>query len=325
MVYKKRVFCVLYIMSSLFPAQGSTWHEPLSIEIIPAREKIEYGEPVILKIDVVLENPYISAYTGKPSEIYNLDGLRLAIENTKTHRSSIFIFRLPVRFQSQNDTGRGYSTDEVILWDLYKERKKLIANLIFDSPGTYRLTLKRKKKEISNAVDVVVEPSELGERALSLLAEPNDLAFLMGGLFKSPQTVSTLKEVGRQCEGTILAKWAAARLGIEYFADFHKKQPSFEKARKLHEQGKLEEEEFNWACQYLTKGTRLPDEFPLRSEVLAKLVELQYITKDYQYAINLLTELETKYPKSRYGKKASLWKEQLLAEMNKSDPNSHEQ
>jgi len=324
MVCKKAISCVLYIMSMLFPAQGNTWHEPLSVQIRPAREKIEYGDPVILKIDVALENPYISPYTGKPSEIYNLDGLRLAIENTKTHRSSIFIFRLPVRFRSQNDTGRGYSTDEVILWDLYKERKKLIANLIFDSPGTYRLTLKRKNKEISNTVDVVVEPSELGERALSLLAEPNDLVFLVGGLFKSPQTVSALKEVGRQCEGTVLAKWAAARLGLTYLEEFRQESPSFDKARELYEKGKLANESFKWACQYLAKGTRLPDEFPLRSEVLAKLVELQYISKDYQYAINLLTELETKYPKSRYGKKASLWKEELLAEMNKSDPNSHE-
>jgi len=290
----------------------------LTLQMEAVREKVDYGEPLVLRMHLILAEPYISPYSGKPVEVYNLDGLRLHIEDVNSGSKSVFIFRLPVRFSHRDNDGLVYHTTEVLLWDVNEERRKLTAEPVFDGPGKFRLVLVRAGKVVSNPVEVVVRPCEPGEKALSLLADPNDVAFLLGGLFESPKRVSTLEQVVRECERTVIAEWAAARLGVTYFKAFQKKQPSFEKAQQLYEQGRLEDKEFDLARQYLTKGARLPDEFPLRSEVLGELAQLQCITKDYQSAVNLLTELETKYPGSRHGQKASLWKEEVLAEMNRS-------
>lgn len=308
---QKVIFCLTAVTVFLLTTyQTSEAQECYSIEISTAQKRIEYGSPIVLTLRLVYQQPRMWRVTGKPRQVVSLDWLDLQAQQSETEETRLFRLGRTV-FHLQGTKGLEY-TGKVILWcHVHEERGKLIKRMIFDKPGAYSVTIMRGENEISNTLDILVEPSSLGEKALSLLTDPKDFAFLIGGIYKSPKAVLHFKEVVNQCEGTLLAKWAAARLGIEYFKEFHKKHPSFEKFKVIRQQAKVEEPVFDQARMYLAVGAGLPDEFPIREKVLYYLFITEYIEGNYEKAFSLLDELGAKYPKGKYGKRASRRKAKL--------------
>ena len=188
--------------------------------------------------------------------------------------------------------------------------------LVFDKPGTYNVRiLSPSGKYSSNYLEIVVEPpSEAEEKALSFVAGVEDFIFLMGGLCEKGEKakrMTKLEELVNKYGETTLAKWSAARLGIEYFKEFHKQHSSFEKFKAKKQKNEVDSSLFDKAYYYLKKGSTLPDGFSIRSEVLDNLIVTEYINDNYQEAIRLAEELESKYPYSEYGQKASRAKKEL--------------
>ncbi|NLW85015.1 MAG: hypothetical protein GXY41_11540 [Phycisphaerae bacterium] len=168
---------------------------------------------------------------------------------------------------------------------------------------------------------------------MSLISDPNDYFFLGFGSRvhgeKHSETILHLEEVVRRCPETVLAKWCEARLGLEYFKDFEKKHRSIMRFRSAKTQGQIQEPLFDKAHLYLTKGAALPDDFPIREEVLLQLGVAEFINNDLIKANSILDELATKYPNSEYGKqavkaKAELQEIQHRESVQPKDPNHAE-
>ncbi|MCK4823764.1 hypothetical protein KA005_48875, partial [bacterium] len=298
------------IILSMF--QTSSAQDSFTIEINTPERQINYGDPLFVSLNLRFTQPRVSRKTGKPLSFTKYSGWVLRVQHADENQASLFPLRLPLRFTLIDANGLEYTTMVKVFCDLYEEKGKLIKKMILDKPGTYTLSIIGAKRQSSNTLDILVQPSSLNEKALSLLADPKDFTFLLGGVYKSPQTVSHLKEVVNQCEGTVLAKWAAARLGLEYFEEFHKKHPSFKDFKEQWEQGGIKEPLFSRALEYLSAGAELPDEFPIREKILYQLTRTEAIRGNYEKAFSLLDELGAKYPKGKYGKRSSSAKAELI-------------
>lgn len=308
---QKGIFCLAAFTVILLNSQTGEAQEGYSIEISTVQKRIEYGAPIVLTLRLVYQQPRMWRVTGKMRQIVSLDWLDLQVQQSETEETRLFRLGKTV-LNLQGTKGLEY-TGKVVLWcHVLEEREKLIKRMIFDKPGAYTFSVMGTKKRNSNTLDILIVPSDLGQKALSLLTDPKDIAFILGGVYKSTEGVSRLEEVVNQCEGTLLAKWCAARLGLEYFGQFHEKHPSFDKFKSKNEQGQIQEPLFDKAHKYLSTGYALPDEFPIRDSVLGHLVETEFINGNYKKAISLVDELRNKYPDGEYGRKASMWKEELV-------------
>lgn len=305
-------FYLLICVVLLSVYQRGVAQEGWTMKISVPTNRVEFGAPVILNLDVKFQEPRIWRWTGKPSRVVDLDGLAVRVCHQDTDHESLFPFRLPIDFHLRDTEGLEYQGKAVLFRDLYEEKEKLINEMIFDKPGAYRLTIIRREKEVSNTVHVLVEPSAASRKALGLLTQPEDFAFLIGGLYKSPKTISKLKEVVKKYGGTVLGRMAAARLGIEYFEQFRQKYPSSAKVDGLVAKGLDTEPLFEAAYRYLSTATVLPDRFPIRAEVLSGLSSIEYVRRNYEKAVRLLDELAKKYPQSEEGRKAPRWKKELV-------------
>ncbi len=309
---QKTAFYLTALAIILSTFQTSSAQVVYRVEINAIKKQVKYGDPIFVNLKLRFETPRVSKETGKPSPYIRCDGLAFQVQHRSEDEASMLPFRMLPRFKLHDRKGLEYTTNVKIFCDLYQEKKKLIKKIIFDKPGAYTLTIFGAKRQGSNTLDILVEPSSLGEKALSLLADPKDFAFLMGGIYKSPERISHLQQVVRQCKGTLLAKWCAARLGLEYFKEFQKKHTSLEKFKAKHEQGQIQEPLFDQAHKYLSAGYELPDEFPIRDSVLGHLAETKFVDGNYKKAISLVDELRAKYPHGEYGRKARGWKEDLV-------------
>lgn len=283
------------------------------VELSTEKNFIKVGEPVIIKLTYRYKEPQISPRSnevldtiqhGAVVQIKNIDG------TIKVPMYPIY----PSYLYRQDSQGLSYSGYFVLFYDLLDKK-----NLLFEKPGTYLITLLGQELLGASAPDplsvVVQVPSASEIQVLTLLSDSNDYSFLEFGRHehpeKRPERVSHLKQVVEQCGDTLVAKWAAARLGLEYFEEFHKKHPSFEKFRVVHQQGQIKEPLFDQALMYLAEGTKLPDNFPIREEVIYQLSRTEFIEGNHKKALSLLDELNTKYPHGEYGKNASRGKAEL--------------
>jgi|GEM_PF-1245399 len=279
---------------------------------------IEYGAPLGITLKLMLCEPSIFPPTGKPRQAFRFQGPSLQVKDVNTGKTTVFHYDMGLKFYLENFEGLKYKTNLVIWFGEAWENREVAKRIVFDKPGTYSLSFCMKDRTLSNTLIVKVKDSPSGKKALSILKEPNDITFLTTGLCESPDTISTLEELVKRCQGTVLAKWAAARLGLTYFEEFQRRQPSFKKAAELYKQGRLEDGSFKAAYSYLRQATELPDEFPIRSEALGELVELLCVTGELDDALKLSGELVNKYPHTEHGKKARLW-EKELAELGQAE------
>jgi len=275
------------------------------------------GEPLICKLKYMYETDS----NAPPKEV--LHGARVDVIDSNDHtivqRYRVFPSLL---FRERTKGLVTYSGDFSLFWNTQTKE-----GLIFDRPGRYEVTLTYQAdldQESFRPLSVVVKAaSKSNLRALALLSDPNDYAFLELGEHdypdRRPERMAHLKKVVEQCEGTLLAKWSAGRLGVEYFEEFHRKHPSFIKFKAKYRGGEIKEPLFDQALDYLSMGTDLPDEFALRENVLYLRSRVEFIKGDYEKAASLFDELAAKYPHGEYGKRATRAKAELL-ELQKREP-----
>lgn len=283
---------------------------PTTVQISTKHQHIKVGEPLIVKVTYRFEKPQVS----KTNEFYQKMGSRSSIQ-IKRDEAGILTPHYydsvgPDTLYLQDTQGLKYACDFLLFYNFYEER------LIFDKPGIYIVTVRRTRKKVSNPLHITVEPAnDLYKRVLSLLSDPNDYHFLEHGSHEDPnkrsERMSHLRLIVEQCEGTLYAKWAAARMGLEYFEDFHRKHPSFIKFKAKLQQNKVQEPLFDQAHMYLAAGAELPDEFPIREKVLFQLGRTEFIKNNYEKVFSLIDEMGAKYPKGEYGKRMSGGREEL--------------
>ena len=309
----RKMFIVVCLTSNLMLNANEI---PSTIEIDSRQKSIRVGAPLLLKLVYKYDEQKISSVTGEISE----EIIHYAYLKIEHHEGSFSTDRFPIfpiELLLQDTQGLEYSGQFVFFYHPGEKR------LLFPKPGTYRVTIRGWTK-VSNPLNITVKPTlELHKRALSLLSDPNDYSFLEFGTHefkeKRSERISHLKKVVEQREGAVLAKWAAARLGLEYFEGFHNKHPSFQKFKALRKKNKVKDPLFEQARKYLEIGAKLPDEFPIREDILRQLTRIEYMDGNDKKAFSLIDELGTKYPKGKYGRKASEWKEELL-ELQKREP-----
>ena len=279
------------------------------IEISSKNKNIRIGEPLIIKVTYKFEKPQ---YSNRADTFYTSIGPHATVQIKKDDEEILTQgYHLgPGVLYLQDTEGLEYSGDFLLFYNLLKN------NLIFNTPAVYTITVRRTRTTISNTLNITVEPAtDVNRQALSLLSETNDYFLLEFGETKDQNTrregLLHLKQVFEQSKDALLSKWAAARLGLEYFEDLQKKYPSFQKFKADLQQGKVKEPLFEQACMFLAAGTKLPDEFPIRQQVLYEMSATEYIKNNYEKAFSLLDELCAKYPTGKYSKRALSGKEEL--------------
>jgi hypothetical protein len=178
--------------------------------------------------------------------------------------------------------------------------------LMFARPGRYMLTIRDDMGVSTAPLSVTVAPpSETTSKALAILSE-NDhyLAFMVFGEPSDELNVKAMRRIATECKGSPLAVRAAARVGLERFAELRKKYPRTEEWRKLYRQEQGGGPVLDEVKSYLTEGMKLPVESGIREEVVATLAKIVWIGGDSQRARSLLVTLGEQYPKGRFGRDA---------------------
>ena len=306
---------------------GGHANTPTSVEITSPKTTIDIGEPLILKLTYKFEEPQMNAETGDIHsgirhnscpliELKDADNDWLI--NFPDFNSFDFekegVKYFPLELQSlnlnvQDEQGLEYSGYFLISYNHYKK------GLTFDEPGKYRIcVISTANKIFSNVVDLQIT-SQMQEEKCALL-DPNGCDFLMGinrdwELFKDPnyrsKIMMNLKNIVEQCPNSLWSKLAAARVGLESFYDAEVKRTEARRTKR-----KLTEPLYQEAKVYLQIGLNLPDDFPIRQEILYRLIEIEGENKNYSQALSYVDELGAKYPKGKYGKEAASGKAEVL-------------
>ncbi len=295
----KRILFYAFILN-VFVNCACYCETPDSIQISVSKSQFKIGEPVIVRIDAKFLQPNISK-TGKVLNSKEFDGFSLQIKEADSNDVFTIYRILPRRLFLDDESGLQYSESFILFYD-YKARK-----IIFNKPSAYDIKLKGETK-CSNILRITIDSSDPDEKALAILTEPNDFAFLMVGLYKNDIAVDHLEQVVKQCDGTILATWSAGRLGLEYFNQFQEQHPSYKTAI---EHLKTPEPHLKKVFLYLNKAVTLPDEFSIRAEIIEKLVSIEFIKGNYEKVNLLIDEAAQKYPHSEIGKNSQKVKEEF--------------
>jgi hypothetical protein len=302
----------LILILTINPMASEVQDLPL-IEMTTKNPSLKVGEPLILELKYVYETPRFVTGTNeiKQSLDHGDVSLLLYIKNSSGEVTKKSIFK--PSFICQDKKGLVYSSYSALLQNNSGNKK-----LLFNEPGEYIITLyapdQEKLKELlgdkaPKPLFVNVGPaSQSIKKALSILSEENDIRILEysdNDFFKKDiEVISRFKQVVDQCQDTIIAQIAASQLGITYFKEFHEKHPFFETFRTEYKTGNMKEPLFEQSQKYLTIGSQLPDEFPIRREVIFQLSRIEFMEDNLNKMVSLINELAEKYPNTEYGKKA---------------------
>ena len=326
--FKNKILLVILLSCflSVQTVYGHTGYfaKPVSVEISSPKTVIDIGEPLILKLTYKLEEPPRETETDNILSRISLSSV-LLIELKDTDNDWLknypdfnsFDFKkdgvqyYPLELQhlhlhAQDAQGLEYTGYFLVLYNHYKK------DLTFDKTGNYKIcTLTSSDKIFSNFIDLQVT-TQMEEEKCALL-DQSSCDFLMGidrKLFDDPNYRSkikrNLKGIVDHCQNNLLSQLAAARLGIESLKDYEADRSS---ARS--ENRESSKQLFQEAHCYLTSGLNLPDDFPLRQEILYRLIEIELESKNFTQAISYSNELCIKYPKGKYGKQAVKMKVEL--------------
>jgi hypothetical protein len=303
------ILIILLIMATLAECA-----EPnLTIEIVPLTKEISVGQPFVFQLVCKLDQPLVSSTTNQISEIYNNFTPFLDIDHEKStfsvERYKLFPEVLHLRQGKETEYYQDYS-----LFYCYVAEDKV--RLMFPVPGKYTIKVRDQTRSSSPFFLDVKPASKLEEKALSILIGGTDLVILESletdALKDYPEIMERFKKVVEQCGDTMIAKMAAARLGLEYFQQFHKKHPSFVNFKAEYQTGTIKEPLFEQSLKYLRIGAELPDEIPIRQVTLLNLSCVEFMKSNLKQAFSLINEIAEKYPNSEYGKQAiSAQKEEI--------------
>ncbi len=310
------LFAFFVLNPALYAPSYSGGHTdmPVSVKISSPKTTIDMGEPLILKFTYIFEEPQINAETGDVySSIRHPHGFLIEIKDndndwlanfpdyTPFEKDGIKYFPLDLpslqtsSLYVQDKEGLEYSNYVLIPYELYKK------SFVFDEPGTYKFcTLSTGMKVFSNVIDIRLTSQMQEEKAA--LFDRNVCEFLMrfySEPIKDPnyhsKLMTNLKNMIKQDPNSLLSKLAAAQLGFEGLRDDrHEKYEAIREKREpswpLYKQAKV----------YLQMGLELPDDFPVRQNILWELTELEEGNENYSQSLLYLNELAAKYPKGKY-------------------------
>ena len=324
------VCIILYLSFFVGLAQGAI---PVSVEVNSPQKTIRIGEPlfVMLTCRFKEQQKYPDTIDVYPSFSHQCDIL-IEFKDEDEKWMNIFLAEHPdtdfslipgneksikwyplhlkgkitESLEVQDKDGLVYGTYFLALYNPYKK------GVIFDKPGKYKISgfsyEYNNNKVVSNTIEINVASESLPNDCV--LPDPNYCDFLMGNrdiLNNKPEysskMFSFLGNIIKKCPDTILAKMAAARLGIERVKDLEKKygsEESLEKYRKTEIKDPLVES----TNMYLDLAYQLPDNFPIRENVLYGLIQIDYINGNATNIFSFCDELAAKYPQGRYGKSA---------------------
>ena len=279
-----------------------------SVMIAMDKGVIKVGEGLILNVTYNFEEPKILPSSGDTIPSIVLDNLFLKVEN-KADGSSELVYIPKVCVFLEDTQGLIYKGETIIWYNLQNR------SLVFDSEGSFSVRLLVNEKLKSNILSIeVITPETKEKEALSLLSNPDDFIFLLGGVCEKGQKIERINNLERiinQCDGTMLANWSAARLGIETEKELEKKYPDGETFMAQYRFGQIQEPLVEKAFTYLSTARDLPDAFPIREEVLYRSISIAILREEYNEALAFCDDLLEKYPKGVYGKRGSKAKEEI--------------
>lgn len=293
---------MVLILTVTFFSGMSLARGPFTMEISALQTRIKVGEPLIVDLDHYYQQPQIYEWMEKIKTSISIRDFRLEVLDVNDKAPPRTFGLMPIKLTLQGTEGLKYKgTFDVFFVDT--------VGLVFDQPGTHNVCILTPSGKLSsNSLVIVVEPpSEAEEKALSFFTGLEDFVFLMGGIFKNETTVSHLEQVVEQCRNTMLGKWSAARLGIEERKELAEKHPT-EKFISEYRAGLVREPLVEKARSHLVKALELPDEFPIRQEVLYHLIGIEILKGNNNTALYYANELSQKYPKGDFGKNVSVAK-----------------
>jgi len=314
------MFAYLYIIFALTTGLSSTDRSysgyPEEITILTEQKSIMVGEPLVLQMTYILQKARLMPATQKPFSSIMHEAI-VQIEDPNGGLRELPLF--PRFIHLDDSQGLRYSGTFIMFYDGYEK------HLVLGKPGTYKIRAFVTKEHFSNTLNISVqEASKQQSEALSTLSSPNEYFFLEAGEHGEPQTRSEtilrVQQVIDQGGDILLSKWAAARLGIEESKELEKKYPDVEKFWNEYRQGKMKEPLLDQAQSHLSKALNLPDEFPIREQILYELPKVEFIKGNYKKARSLLDELAHKYPHGEYGMRAEKAKRELLGLMEREQP-----
>lgn len=285
---------------------------PKEIEISIKQKQIKVGQPLILQLTYKFDEPQIS--TGKDEFLLSLSPHATA----EIKRGDEVVLEKGFHFKQndlylQNEQGTMYSGNFVFFLDSSIKRQRLI----FEEPGTYTIIVKATAEVIAPPISIMVESaSESDKKLLSMFSYPLDYAFLTNNseahFKKRPDRIEHIKKIIEGFKSHVLARLAAAHLGLNYMKKFQDEHASFIAYSEERQNALINGTLFKDAHNYLTIGVKLPDEFPIREDVLKELIVAEFIKGNRKSCAAFLDELGAKYPKGKHGRKAAKWKQELL-------------
>lgn len=275
----------------------------LEMEISTQQKSIRVGEPLIFGLTYKFRKPQLSRQANEVFTTIRHEAFVRIEDQTGTIVLSQYTLR-PSTLLLRGTSGLEYSAKFVLLYDFSKKGP------IFKNPGVYAIQVFVSKDYVSNSFKVAVEEAfQLEDRGLSLLSSFDDYALLQFGLYedtdKRAKAMAHLSSLAEECGDTLLAKWARGRLGLEYYKDFHEQHPTFGRLSPEQQKVAVEDEVFEKTIMSLSKATALPDEFPLREEILYRLYAAESMSGNDERAASLMDELAAKYPHGKYARMAT--------------------
>jgi hypothetical protein len=271
------------------------------VEIAAAQTSISTGDAVTLQLNCKFAQPQVTR--KDPNLILTTWASEdLKIEIRRGGIRVAFLPVLPEALRLKGKEGREYTTAVILLYDHYTRK------MIFDAPGEYTIVAMLGKTEASSATVSVSPADPKVQVPLSQLLEPLDFLLLEVGSSDSEKTradgVSRLMKLSDQYPDTKIGRWAAARVGMEFYEAYllqlQRKPGENETGGRtfgLSKEGLLE-----GAGRYLQRAKELEDSFPLREQSLFLLAGITPAKGDRDA---LLRELAAKYPSGRFGRLAS--------------------
>ena len=313
------VVCLLFC---LLENKTLSMCRPEVAEITALNPEIRIGGPLIIKVRYRLAEPCVDVETGQIRggiravawplfEVKDRDRAWISgypdAELLKPDGQEAEYYGLsqlyPAGAGMEDANELWYSVHHVIGYNRWK------GGPIFDQPGPYKVCIMTQEALWSNIIEVRVSAEIAQEECV--LPDSNTYNFLVGVDERSQvcraKMMSHLEALVEECPDSVLAKWAAARLGLECFDDADK-----QKYKARREKRTVDVAIWENARRHLEKGWQLPDDFFIRYAVLGRLVEIEYAREDYSKALLYVDELLAKYPKGRHGKKAAKYRKEIL-------------
>jgi hypothetical protein len=270
-----------------------------TIEIHALDPNVKVCEPLLINIIYKYQNPKTSMDNGEIVKQSKHKDLWLKV--TRRGETEVTKYEIwPVTLFDISGKGIEYSGWTMILWG---ELKKIF---IFNEPGSYNCRIAPANDKVnSNTIEInILPPTEQEKQAIKIIKNYHDLRFIEFGGENNPDIVSRLEQIVEQCRDTMIAKMAAARLGIEETKEFENKYSESGTFIEKYRKGEIKDPLIESAKKYLSIAYELPDEIPIREIAIYNLATFELFDGKPTKAFSIYDELAVKYPQGKYGKQA---------------------